>query len=164
MASKDCRICGRLFRPDPRTGARQRVCGRARCQRERKRRKVRRWRARHLEGVKFHRVTQKLWAKAYPDYWRHYRAAHPAYRRREALRRAEAQRRLRRSANETHWREIAVDKLRLIAELRGAGCSANETQIARRVEAIEDCLLTTGVPQMKPAWPWAGGLGDNAAP
>lgn len=44
---RPCRICKHWFRPDPRTGDRQRVCGRAECQRERHRQACARWRERN---------------------------------------------------------------------------------------------------------------------
>lgn len=66
------------------------------------------------------------------------------YTRRDNQRRAVSIRRQRRSANETQWHAGVVEKLRAITALRGEDCSANETQILRRVEAIEECLLSTG--------------------
>lgn len=144
MARKRCRICGVLFLPDPRVGTRQKVCGRKKCQKYRKRMKLRSWRARHPEHVAVHSGKQKAWAKAYPHYWRHRRGRDLRYTRRDNRRRREAMRRRRRSANETQWRAVVVEKLRVISALRGEECSANETQILRRVEAIEDCMLSTG--------------------
>jgi len=167
MANNGCRICGRFFMPDRRTGARQKVCGRAGCQLERKRMKLRSWRARHVGHVAVHQGKQKAWAKAFPHYWRWYRRGHADYRRRDNLRRARALRRRRRSANETHWRVTAVEKLRAIVALRGAECSANETQIVRRVAAIEDCLLSTGMGACSAKevdMDWGARPGDNAAP
>jgi hypothetical protein len=41
------------------------------------------------------RIKIRAWAKAYPDYWRHYRAAHPDYRQRESRRTAAKRRRAR---------------------------------------------------------------------
>lgn len=142
MGNKRCPICWRPFRPRPQTAKFQRVCGRRACQGERKRRKLRRWRALHPDHVAVYRRMDKAWARAYPHYWRHYRRTHRAYARRDNQRRATAIRR-RRSAKETPWRRILDEKVRVLAELRGADCSAKETPWARRVAAIEDLLLST---------------------
>lgn len=142
MALKHCLICGRSFRPKPQTAKFQRVCGRKFCQAERKRRKLRRWRALHAGHVAVYRRKDKAWARAYPHYWCRYRRTHPAYARRDNRRRAAAMRRSR-SAKETPWRRIVDEKMRVIAELRGEDCSAKETPWSRRVAAIEDLLLST---------------------
>lgn len=51
--TRPCRICRRWFAPNPRAGARQRVCSRPACQRERHRRSCASWHARHpdYDGV-----------------------------------------------------------------------------------------------------------------
>jgi len=48
--SKPCAICRVWFIPNPRLGARQRTCGKSECRKARK------------------RETQRVWAKANPDY------------------------------------------------------------------------------------------------
>ena len=45
--ARPCRICRRWFRPHPRVGSRQRVCGSTACQRERHRRTCRAWHERN---------------------------------------------------------------------------------------------------------------------
>jgi hypothetical protein len=53
MAKKrPCSICRRWFQPNPRTGARQRVCGSDECQRERHRRACKSW---HQENPDYDR-------------------------------------------------------------------------------------------------------------
>jgi hypothetical protein len=77
VALKTCGICGEAFAPDVRTRGFQKVCGKPACQRERKRLADERWRAKNPG----YRDQEKMrrWAAGYPDYWRHWRAAHPAY-------------------------------------------------------------------------------------
>ncbi len=60
MRRKPCRICGHWFRPDPRAGDRQGVCGAAACQRERHRRACKIWRERESEGIRAHRLRQHI--------------------------------------------------------------------------------------------------------
>ena len=57
---RPCRICRRWFIPHPRTGARQHVCSRADCQRERHRRACQRWRHREAPAERAHRLRQRL--------------------------------------------------------------------------------------------------------
>lgn len=60
MRRKPCRICGHWFRPHPRAGDRQRVCGAAACQRERHRRACAAWRERESEAIGAHRLRQQI--------------------------------------------------------------------------------------------------------
>jgi len=57
---RPCRICGRWFRPHPRAGDRQRVCGAGECQRERHRRACKAWHEREHEAERCHRLRQRL--------------------------------------------------------------------------------------------------------
>ena len=143
MGKKRCRYCGRLYRPDQKTAKFQKACGREPCQRARKRQKLRRWRTLHPEHAKRYQPKVRAWAKAYPDYWSGYRASHPKYAKRDNLRRIQAIKRARCSANETSMSRIAVEKLQVLEALEPAVCSANETPILRRMDAIEDCLRST---------------------
>jgi hypothetical protein len=110
-----CRQCRRRFRPKPQTAYKQKTCSRKACQRRR-----------HLQGCRIdhkkrperdrkRRQKIRAWAMAFQHYWRHYRAAHPAYRERERQRMARKRRRLRNVAKRDEWRNIAVDKLSAIA-------------------------------------------------
>lgn len=79
MAMKHCEICGAPFTPDPRTRRFQKVCDQVSCRRARKRRADQAWRVKN-PGYSVGRAGKtRAWAKAYPDYWRQYRAAHPDY-------------------------------------------------------------------------------------
>ena len=60
VKKRPCRICRRWFQPHPRAGDRQRVCGEAGCQRERHRRACAGWRAKEVEGIRRHRLRQRL--------------------------------------------------------------------------------------------------------
>ena len=57
---RPCRICRRWFRPHPRTGDRQRVCGDLACQRERHRRACGRWRCRNPDYDREDRLRRRL--------------------------------------------------------------------------------------------------------
>jgi len=144
---KRCPHCGRYYRKDHRARI-QECCGRAACQRARKRQNLRRWRSLHPDHGSRYAAKQRAWAKAYPNYWRAYRAGHPGYATRDNLRRIESRRRGKLSANETGMRKALVDKLRVLDEANRPEVSANETGFLRRVSAIEDCLRTTAAMAM----------------
>lgn len=139
---KRCPYCGRLFRRDRRARV-QKCCGRAACQRARKRQNLRRWRSLHPDHADRYQGKERAWAKAYPNYWRVYRKKHPEYVARDSLRRAAALKLARRSANETGMRRNVVEKLCILDRLEPPICSANETGFLRRVNAIEECLRST---------------------
>lgn len=141
MVLPDCRHCSRSFRPDPRIGEAQKVCGRAACQRERRRATLRLWRVLHPENVKVHAQRGRAWAKANPDYWRNYRRDHPAYYQQDLFRRRQAWRRARSSANEIAIADISRRKLAALEALQASNPSANETPIDRRVELVVDYLV-----------------------
>lgn len=143
MRSQHCRICGRPFLPDPRIGPRQKVCSRARCRRERKRRELRRWRDLHPDRARRYQPKVRAWAKAYPDYWRQYRAGHAGYRERERQRMARKRRGRKLVAKETSMRQILIEKVRAMDMVGSPHRVANETPILRRMNAIEDCLRST---------------------
>src|SRR5437667_7487963 len=67
---KPCCICRRWFRPDPRTGSRQRACRNAECQSARRKKKQKQWRERYpeyfttrriLDRGKVGRIPETLW-------------------------------------------------------------------------------------------------------
>lgn len=142
--AKRCAHCGRWFRPRPQSARHQKFCGRPECRRARQWRKLRSWRKRHADSATRYGAKARAWAAAYPDYWRHRRKSNREYARRDNERRGKAMKAARRSANETAWSAVAVEKLEAIEALRGEKCSANETGWTRRVEAIEEYLLSTG--------------------
>src|SRR3989338_1881046 len=98
LKTKLCPICRKPFTPDPRAAKHQRVCSAEACQKERKRRKWRRWATRHKEQRK---GKLCLWAEAYPHFWQHYRQENEGYRKQDNKRRCRAAKRARRSAKQT---------------------------------------------------------------
>ena len=76
-----CRCCGRLFTPRPNVPDQQ-YCSRRNCQNTRRQR----WRKEKLASDPDYKANQcdaqRRWCEKNPDYWKHYRARHPAYRRR----------------------------------------------------------------------------------
>jgi len=143
ICSKRCAYCGRWFRPRAQSAKHQKFCSRRQCQLARRRRKLRRWRKLHPDKAKKYAPKVRAWAAAYPNYWRHYRKTHRQYAHQDNDRRKKAMKASRRSAKETGWKSIAVEKLQAIAALRRQKCSAKETGWPRRVEAIEEYLLST---------------------
>ncbi len=141
-SQKRCPFCGRMFERDARARV-QKCCGRAECHRARKRQNLKRWRVLHPDHATRYEGKERAWAKAYPDYWRSYRAAHPEYTACDNQRRVHARRRAKLSANETGMRQIVVEKLHALDLFGEAEVSANETGFLRRVNAIEDCLRST---------------------
>lgn len=140
---KKCVHCGRRFSPDPRVGHRQKRCVREECRKAENRRKARKWIALHPDILPSLRAKMRVWAKAYPCYWRLYRKNHPEYVERDNARRAASLRKSRCSAKLTSIREIAVEKLQQIEVLAPAECSAKLTERDRRVDGIMDYLLWT---------------------
>lgn len=140
---KRCSYCGRRFQPDPHTAKQQKSCGRRACRRARSRQKQRHWRALNPGYERSRRGKARVWAKAYPDYYRHYRASHPDYVARDNRRRARARRRAKVSANVTALRLIVVEKASRLGIGITPRVSANVTALSRRVEALEDCLRST---------------------
>lgn len=132
---KSCRACGERFQPDPRAAKVQRYCSKEACQKARQKRKYRRW-IRQGAHAAAHQDKLRVWAKDYPDYWQHYRAAHPEYVRRDNDRRALSLQRTRMFRKATDWRQIAVEKLDAIGAEGTLECSAKQTDLVRRVEAI----------------------------
>jgi hypothetical protein len=139
---KRCPFCGRMFSVDPRAQV-QKCCGQPECRLARKSQNLRRWRALHPDHSTRYEGKERAWAKAYPDYWQHYRAGHPEYAARDNRRRVRSRRRAKLSANETGMRRSVVEKLHELDRLSGPEVSANETGFLRRVKAIEDCLRST---------------------
>lgn len=139
---KPCAICLKPFERKPNI-PKQKVCSRHHCQKERRRRKWRRWAKLHPDRAKHWPAKVQAWARAYPNYWRHYRRRHPGYVQRDNARRLRAIRRSRCSAKQTQWHQILVDKLRSLEMPNPLICSAKQTPYLRRVENIEDCLRST---------------------
>lgn len=79
MRTHLCLICEEIFVADPRTRRLQKVCGKDLCRRERKRLANRAWRSKNPGYGAGRGRKMRAWAKAYPGYWRGYRAEHPAY-------------------------------------------------------------------------------------
>ena len=79
-----CISCGSPFQPRAQTPA-QRYCSSFECQHERRRR----WQRQRLRDDADYRDNQARaqanWRARHPDYWRQYRAAHPAYRERNCV-------------------------------------------------------------------------------
>lgn len=143
LRRKRCAYCGERFAPDPRTAKDQKTCGRPACRRARQRQKQRRWRAMNPDYERSRKAKRRAWAKAFPDYYRRYRAAHPDYTARDNLRRTQARRRAKLSANVTAMRQIVVEQAGKLGLGEGPELSANVTALSRRVAALEDCLRST---------------------
>ena len=136
---KRCVVCHRWYEPDFRIGEDQLACDREECKKERKAEYNRQWRKKN-PGYGPGRAQVREWAKAYPDYWRHYRKTHPAYVERERQARRSRRRRQKSAAKQVSMRQIAVEKLRSI-EAQAPKSAANQVLIHRRVGAIVDYLL-----------------------
>ena len=84
MEWRRCAACEQAFRPRAQV-PQQQFCGKAACQRERRRR----WQQRKRQSDEDYRANQaqaqRSWAGGHRDYWRDWRAAHPAYTERNRL-------------------------------------------------------------------------------
>ncbi len=77
---KRCLFCKELFSPDPRTYSIQKACQKLSCQKARKHLADLAWGQKNPHYFKTRQPKVRLWAKAYPSYWKHYRSTHPLYR------------------------------------------------------------------------------------
>ena len=135
--AKCCLIWLVSFEPDPRT-RHQRVCSGEPCQRERKRRKWRRWAAGHRRQ---RQIKARLWARSRPAYWRDYRKSHPDYAARDNKRRCLAAKRARRSAKQTLMLAHRAERIASIRRLaQQAARSAKQTPIFRLGMELADYL------------------------
>lgn len=91
---KFCLCCGVSFCPYP-GRPHQEFCSKAGCQRERRRR----WHREKMANDEVYRKgqsdCQQNWLERHPDYWREYRASHPAYCERNRQQQGERNRRRR---------------------------------------------------------------------
>lgn len=140
---KRCSICGRWYQPDPRTRGHQVSCGQASCRKERKRRANKSWQKRHPGYDKSRQAKKRDWAQAYPDYWQHYRQAHPAYAERERRRMQAVRDQAQNVANQDAIAHIAVEQLASIPRYDPQN-AANQDVMDRRVDQVIDCLLGIG--------------------
>jgi hypothetical protein len=73
LRRRRCKHCHRDYDPDPRTAKKQKYCGRAECQRARRRLTARAWRRhnhlRHPDDV----TRVQVWRETHPGYWRKHR-------------------------------------------------------------------------------------------
>jgi len=158
LKTRPCLICLKPFTPDLRTAKHQRVCCDEACQKERKRRKWRRWAARHKEQRK---GKLRLWAEAYPYFWRHYRQENEDYRKKDNKRRCRAAKRARRSAKQTLiWVQRAEGIGRLEDLAAQIQRSAKQTLIARGFLEVAGCLRL-GVPSAKQPHIVSAGVSDG---
>lgn len=139
VRKRRCRCCRRPFQPHPRL-PKQRACSRRRCQKSRHRKDCVVWRKKNPTYDHRWRSKKRGWAKAYPDYWQQYRAAHPDYATRERERMRHKRRRGVRVANQDAWRSMAVEKLAAIAA-KTPETVANQDVCDRRVDDMLDFLI-----------------------
>jgi hypothetical protein len=137
---KRCVVCHRWYEPDPRIGEDQLACGREECRKERKAEYDREWRKSNPGYGSGQKVKQQAWAKANPNYWRHYRKTHPDYVERERERMRSRREGLKSVAKQVLIRQIAVEKLRSI-EAQAPKTVAKQVLIHRRMDGIVDYLF-----------------------
>ena len=70
---KRCKLCKRLFEPDPRAKGRQQYCSKPACQARRQRQNEYTWRMRNPDCLDYQRGQSRLWYKARPQYSRNRR-------------------------------------------------------------------------------------------
>lgn len=140
ISKKRCFCCHRWFQTHPRTAAFQRFCPRPKCRRQSRLKSHHAWWRANGPATNAARAPKvRAWA-ACKGYWRHYRASHPDYVRRDNQRRTSALKLARRSAKQDTIRRIAVGKLNDILAL-APEMSAKQDTIHRRVDGIMDYLL-----------------------
>ena len=91
MPTKRCLACGTSFLPR-RQSPNQKYCSAPTCQRERRRRWEQAKRHTDSDYRENQRRAQEKWLADHPDYWRNYRADHPAYTERNRVQQRERNR------------------------------------------------------------------------
>lgn len=82
---KKCAFCGQFFIPDSRVGARQKVCSRQECRRQRKALSQKRWVEKNPDYFCGRYENTRTWLEQYPEYLREYRRNHPEYEERNRI-------------------------------------------------------------------------------
>jgi len=139
LSRKRCWVCRCWFEPRAQTPG-QKTCSRSACQKSRHHKACVAWRQKNPAYDRFRNKKKQVWAKAFPEYWRQYRAAHPDYCQRDNARRREAYRRASFSANQDAWRQMTVERLKGLQETIPAS-SANQDACHRRIKAVIDFLV-----------------------
>lgn len=135
-----CKFCRRWYLPDPRTYRRQIACSIPDCRNARRRQANKRWQLQRPGYQHYRRAKVRDWAGNYPQYWRRYRANHPDYVHRDNLRRVLSRKKSRLSAKQDAIRQISVEKLKSIQEIRPP-LSAKGDAIDRRVDGLINYLF-----------------------
>lgn len=138
MSEKRCAYCGQNYEPYARAVKRQKHCGASACRRKHKRARDRAWRQKDAEWREARQVKVREWARE-RQYWQRWRAEHPEYRRREALRmrrkRAEA------VAKQEVLRSDPVGYLKRIRYSRQMPGVAKQDLLARRLDEVLEYLI-----------------------
>jgi hypothetical protein len=139
LPRKRCLVCRCWFEPRAQTPG-QKTCSRSPCQKKRHRNACAAWRQNNPTYDLTRNGKKRIWARAFPDYWRRYRAEHPDYCQRDNARRAQACREASFSANQDAWRQMTVERLQgLQASI--VSSSANQDACHRRMKAVIDFLV-----------------------
>lgn len=138
MGRKRCHYCGDWYVPDPRTALFQRACPKKACRRQRKRAADRRWCQRNPDCLAARHPKVRQWARDFPQYWKRYRATHPAYRLKERQRMR--RQRVLRVAKQDAIRQNPVGYL---ADIRSLPLKtvAKQDAIGSQIEGILDYLV-----------------------
>jgi hypothetical protein len=140
ITKKRCEFCHEWFPPDPRTVKSQRSCAKPDCRKQRRNDAVKNWRRQNPDGNKGRGPKIKVWAKAYPGYWRQYRRRHPEYAARDNQRRRSARQIAKSAAKRNEIARISLEKLESIRAIEPIS-AAKRNEIHRRVEGILDYLF-----------------------
>lgn len=140
ISKKRCEHCRGWYKPYVRRRHIQQFCSRRLCQRERHRLACVVFRRSDPECDGQRRGKIRDWARQYPDYWRGYRAEHPAYRERERRRMQAKRGHVIRVAKRDVLRQMAVERLRDI-QAQGAEFVAKRDVLDRRVEGVLEFLV-----------------------
>jgi hypothetical protein len=138
IVKKRCEICRKWFMPDPRTYKIQKCC--SKCRKKRKAQTDKIWRENNPGYDKYRKDKKREWARAYPDYWRKYRAEHPVYVEENNKRRSSRHKKAKNAANQVTISKIFVDELKSIRENR-PDSAANQVTIDRRVDDLFELLI-----------------------
>ena len=138
MSEKRCPYCAQHYEPYARAVERQKHCGLSECRRKHKRARDRAWRSQDAEWRQARQVKVGDWARE-RQYWQRWRAKHPEYRSREALRMR------RKRADAVAKQEVLlsdpVGYLKRIRYGRQMPGVAKQDVLARRLDEVLEYLI-----------------------
>jgi hypothetical protein len=155
QSTRPCLYCGNHYRPDPRTAAIQKACGRESCRKARRRQAQTRYVAANPDVFEGRYPKTRVWLAERPGYLRRYRKKHPDYVNADHRARVERRRGDRRRKSDI---QDAIRRRRIedIRRLRGSDI---QDTIRRQLDGVLGLLTPAGGADIQDAIAPAGAFG-----